>query len=325
MKSGIIVHGGAWDIPDDLVADHLSGIENAISYGHKLIERGEKALDIVEKVIILLEDDPTFDAGKGSFLNAIGEVEMDAIIADDQYNIGAIAALQNIKNPIKVARKVLDNKGPVLLAGKGANLFAQQQGFQSIKPTDLLVGRELTRYEKLKESPSFIPKDAFKRKGSGTVGTVVLDNKGRGAVAVSTGGTPKKAPSRVGDTPLFGAGAYIQPNSIGVAATGYGEDLIKTLISKSVHQYYQETQSVQVSTNKAIEYLTTSIKGLGGVIALGKKGFGLAWNTPRMAFGVQTDEQEAFVGIEHKDKKELLETKERDLEHSLDALINIDE
>ncbi len=324
MKSGIIVHGGAWDIPDDAVHNHLSGMEHAIKLGNKLIEKGEKALDIVEAVIVFLENDPTFDAGKGSFLNAIGEVEMDSIIADDQYNIGAVAALQNIKNPVKVARRVLDNNGPVLLMGKGANLFAQQQGFELVEPTNLLVGRELDRYEKLKTKRDFLPKDAFRGKSKGTVGTVIMDKKGNVAVAVSTGGTPKKAPSRVGDTPLFGAGAYIEPDSIGVAATGYGEDLIKTLISRRVHQYYEETNDVKVATNKAIKHLTESVNGLGGVIALGQEGFGLAWNTPRMAFGVQTDEQDIFVGIEHEDKKELLETTEKDLEHSLDSLINID-
>jgi len=306
MKYGIIIHGGAWDIPDELVDNHLNGINNALELGYSLLEDNSNAIDIAEKVIVLLENDPTFDAGKGSFLNALGNVEMDAIIATDNYKIGSVAALNNYPNPIKIARAIYDFDGPVMLVGEGAKIFAEQFGFQQCKIEDLLVGRELKRYLKLKNDNSFVPKDAFKQKTRGTVGTVVLDKRGRIAVAVSTGGTPKKPPGRVGDTPLFGAGAYVEKNKLGVAATGYGEDLIKVLISRRVLDFYDRGYNPLESTEQAISFLSKSVKGLGGVITLGKEGLGLAFNTPRMAFGVQTDEIKSFIGINQKDREELL-------------------
>ncbi|MHA1399067.1 MAG: isoaspartyl peptidase/L-asparaginase [Candidatus Heimdallarchaeaceae archaeon] len=301
MDYGLIIHGGAWDIPNELVDDHLAGMSKAIEVGYPLLEKGEKALDVVEAVVSYLEDDPTFDAGKGSFLNSIGEIEMDAIVATDDYRIGSVAAVQNIRNPVKVARAVLENNGPIMIVGKGANLFAKQQGFETCNPEELLVGRELERYHELKQRPEFLPKDAFKGKSKGTVGAIALDKKGRLAVAVSTGGIPKKAPGRVGDTPLFGAGAYVAEDKIGVAATGYGEDLIKTLISRKVCDYFEQGFSVLESAHKAINFLSSSVKGLGGVIALGKQGFGISWNTPRMAFGIRISNFDSFVGIEHDD------------------------
>lgn len=302
MDFGLIIHGGAWNIPDKLVDDHIQGMRNALQIGYPMLETGKDALDVVEKVIAHLEDAPTFDAGTGSFLNAIGEIEMDAIIATNNHNLGAVAALQNIRHPIHVARAILEHNGPVMLVGQGAHLFASQQGFEECKPTDLLVGRELERYHKIKNDPQFTPKNAFSKSGSGTVGAVALDKTGNIAVAVSTGGTPKKPPGRVGDTPLFGAGAYVDPESVGVAATGYGEDLIQTLISKRVTEYAQHTQSLQKATSKAIKHLTSSINGHGGVIALGSEEIGLSWNTPRMAYGIHTSNSAPIVGIE-KNKK----------------------
>ncbi|MHA1114817.1 MAG: isoaspartyl peptidase/L-asparaginase [Candidatus Heimdallarchaeaceae archaeon] len=305
MKYGIIIHGGAWDIPNNFVDNHLDGINNALKLGYSLLEDNNNAIDIAEKVVVLLENDPTFDAGKGSFLNALGKVEMDAIIATDDYKIGSVAALNNYPNPIKIARAIYDFDGAVMLVGEGAKIFAEQLGFQQCKVEDLLVGRELERYLKIKKDATFVPKDAFRRKTRGTVGAVVLDKKGRMAVAVSTGGTPKKPPGRVGDTPLFGAGAYIEKDKLGVAATGYGEDLIKALISKRVLDFFDRGLSPLESTEQAISFLSKNVQGLGGVIALGKKGVGLAFNTPRMAFGVQTDEIDSFIGINQKDKEEL--------------------
>ena len=194
----------------------------------------------------------------------------------------------------------------MILIGKGANIFAKQQGFCETDPTELLTGRELERYHQIKNDPNFIPKVAFSGKGHGTVGCVAMDKKGRVAVAVSTGGTVMKPPGRVGDTPIFGSGAYINPKGLGVAATGYGEDLIRCMISHSVYEYSLNSSSIQQATELAIDNMYKTVQGFGGVIALGKKGFGLQWNTPRMAFSVQTDTFSAFEGIEYSDKEKLL-------------------
>ncbi|MFX0094878.1 MAG: isoaspartyl peptidase/L-asparaginase [Candidatus Hodarchaeota archaeon] len=301
MEYGLVIHGGAWAIPDEAVSDHLIGMKKAVDLGFPMLEKGGSALDVVEAVVAYLEDNPTYDAGRGSFLNSIGEVEMDAIIATDDYQLGSVAAIQNIRNPVKVARRLLDTKGPVFLTGKGANLFASEMGFATCLPEDLLVGRELERYYELKKKKDFVPKDAFRHPNRGTVGAVVLDKRKRLAVAVSTGGTPKKAPGRVGDSPLFGAGAYLEKNVIGVAATGYGEDLIRILMSKLTVELFKTGNSPQKATELAINYLGTSVNGLGGIIALGTAGIGIAWNTPRMAFGFQTDSHPKQVGIEKED------------------------
>ena len=106
---GLIIHGGAWDIPDETVSDHLKGMKNAREIGYPLLEEGTSALDVVEEVVAYLEDDATFDAGKGSFLNTLGEIEMDAIIATDEYKLASICGIQNVRNPVRIARKLLEN------------------------------------------------------------------------------------------------------------------------------------------------------------------------------------------------------------------------
>jgi len=139
MNFGVIVHGGAWDIPDEAVASHLEGVESAIDASYEVLKSGNKAIDAVEIAIATMEDDPTFDAGKGSFVNQIAEVEMDAIIATDDYKIGSVAAIQNVPNPIKVARLVMEQTDHIMLVGKGANLFAQEKGLGTCNLEEITV------------------------------------------------------------------------------------------------------------------------------------------------------------------------------------------
>lgn len=207
LKFGVIIHGGAWDIPDDAVNDHLKGVSYACNLAWSHLNNGGSALNAVEKAVTSLEDDSTFDAGRGSFVNQLGEVEMDAIIATADHKLGSVCAIQNVKNPIKVARLVMEKSKHVMLVGKGATSFAREHGIDSVTPEDLLVGRELERYHKIKIIDNYEPKDSFKHKrdkgqGMGTVGAVCLDKNGDLAIGVSTGGTPFKKPGRVGDTPL---------------------------------------------------------------------------------------------------------------------------
>eukprot|EP01100_Stratorugosa_tubuloviscum_P006459 TRINITY_DN2788_c3_g1_i1.p1 TRINITY_DN2788_c3_g1~~TRINITY_DN2788_c3_g1_i1.p1 ORF type:complete len:341 (-),score=209.04 TRINITY_DN2788_c3_g1_i1:20-1042(-) len=322
---GIIIHGGAWAIPDDLVQEHLNGINKALENSFKLLENGENALEVVQTAVTILENEPCFDAGKGSFLNSIGQVELDAIIATIETNkiapkIGSVAALQRIKNPIQVARSVLNQNSTILYVGEGAQLFAINNGFELCQVEELLVGRELERFNELKSQLNFQSKDAFAPPivpPRGTVGAVAIDKNGTIAVAVSTGGTPKKPPGRVGDSPLWGAGAYIKKFKktelkngivIGSAATGYGEDLIKNLITRSVcdHFQYNQQQGIQIATENAIKELEETVQGLGGVIAIGSNGFGLSFNTPRMAFGICTNQTKPIIGIEKTDLQNFL-------------------
>lgn len=295
MKFGYIIHGGAWDIPNEAVDDHLQGVQKAGDLANQMLQQGFSAIDTVEACVVLLEDDPTFDAGKGSFCNRKGQVEMDAIIATTPYRIGSVCALQNMKNPIKIARKVMEKTKHVLIAGEGAKNFALQQGFVEISPENLLVGRELERYHQIHNMEHFEPKDSFghtvNSNGMGTVGCVCKDQNGNFAVAVSTGGSPFKMAGRVGDTPLWGSGGMV--NSFGaVAATGYGEDLIRIMASYDVCQQLELDISPKDATQNTIQKLQNEVQGLGGLIAINSKEIGFAFNTPRMAYSYKTSEMD---------------------------------
>ncbi len=302
MKYGVIIHGGAWDIPDDAVLDHLQGVQEACDTASKSLREGKSSLDAVEAAISLMEHNPTFDAGRGSFVNQIGEVEMDAIIATEDFHFGSVCAVTNIANPIQLARLVMEKTNHHILVGRGANLFALEHGFKEVSPESLLIGRELERYYQIKGKKDFHPKDTFHRKpnGMGTVGALCIDLTGKIAAGVSTGGTPYKRVGRVGDTPIWGAGAYIDAH-IGAVATGYGEDIIKVLLTKKAVEYAKREESLSSAAFKAIQDLE-QISGLGGVIMLNEQEFGIDFNTPRMAFAFQVESNSMQVGINPEDR-----------------------
>ncbi|UYP45041.1 hypothetical protein NEF87_001326 [Candidatus Lokiarchaeum ossiferum] len=297
MEFGVIVHGGAWDIPDDAVENHLCGVRAACKLAYDFLEDGTSAIDAAEACVRLMEQDPTFDAGKGSFVNQLGEVEMDAIIATDEYRIGSVCGIQNVFHPISVARKIMDTTKHVMLVGEGANIFAREQQIPECNPEDLLVGRELQRYHAIKEMKHFEPKEAFgsyqKTNGMGTVGCVCLDKSHNIAIAVSTGGTPFKRPGRVGDTPLWGSGGYVESIG-GVAATGYGEDLMRVMISRQSIDFIRKGYSPQEAADLAITLLGEKVNGLGGIIILNEKGIGFSFNTPRMAYAFRSSDDDSI-------------------------------
>jgi beta-aspartyl-peptidase (threonine type) len=306
MKYGVIIHGGAWNIPDDLVKAHLNGVEKACTEANAILEsKTGTALDAAEHAIALMENDPTFDAGRGSFVNHIAEVEMDAIIATDDYKIGSVCAIQNIANPIKVARLVMEKTDHIMLVGRGANLLAQEMGISEVSPEDLLIGRELERYYAIKEKKNYRSKDSFgaqsKQDRHGTVGCICLDQTGSISVALSTGGTPYKRAGRVGDTPLWGSGAFLEKGIGGAAATGYGEDLIRILAANTCIQFIKAGSSAHTAANQTIKELGQKVEGLGGVIVLSPSSIGLAFNTPRMAYAYQIENHELHSGINPED------------------------
>jgi beta-aspartyl-peptidase (threonine type) len=156
LEPAIIVHGGAWGIPDGALVAHLRGVSAGVDAGFGVLRKGESSLDAVEAAVAVLEDDPTFDAGRGSFLNRVGEVELDAMIMDgDGLRAGAVAAVRNIANPVRLARAVMDQSRLVLLAGEGASLFARAVGIPECRTPDLLVGRELARWKAIRKKKRF--------------------------------------------------------------------------------------------------------------------------------------------------------------------------
>lgn len=292
----LIVHGGAWDIPDDLLEAHRSGCARGISVGWEILRSGGSAVDAVEKAINVLEDDPVFDAGRGSHLNAMGEIELDASIMNGTtFRCGAVAAVQNIRNPISLARKVMEESEHILLVGKGAARFALEHGIKQSSLDELLVGRELDRWKELQGRATFSTKEPFRKKtrtddpieraASDTVGAVALDRQGVICAGTSTGGTPNKYPGRVGDSPLIGCGTYADSSIGGISTTGWGEAMIKVVMAKTVINLMDlNGGNPQTAAEKGMEILKRKADGDGGVIVLTPEGkFGIAFNTPRMA------------------------------------------
>jgi beta-aspartyl-peptidase (threonine type) len=298
-RPALIVHGGAWDIPDDQVDAHISGCRRAAEIGWGLLREGAKAVDAVEAAVRVMEDDPTYNAGRGSHLNVAGEVELDALIMEGAtLNAGSVAAVQHIANPVSLARLVMEKTEHVMLAGQGAERFAREHRVPLCPTEALLVGRELERWRELQQDPSWRTPQAFGADRFDTVGAVALDIHGNIAAATSTGGTPKKLPGRVGDSPLIGCGAYADNQTGGVSATGWGESLMKVVMSKTTCDFMARGLDAQQAAESAVQLLADRVKGLGGVIVVDTLGrIGMAHNTPRMAHAYATADGDIVARI----------------------------
>ena len=281
----LIVHGGAWDIPDAAVADCRSGIRRALEAGREVLAKGGSALDAVEAAVIVLEDDVTFDAGIGSHLNRDGRVQLDAIIMDAAtLKAGAVAAVERVKNPIRLARKLLESSEHMMLAGAGAELFAQENGMSLCDPSALIIDRERTAWLRCREGNH---ESAFHfGHKHGTVGAVARDSRGRIAAATSTGGTCCKFPGRIGDSPLIGCGCYADAEAGGVSCTGHGEAIMKIVMAKTAADLLRSGSASSAVADECVRLLARRTQDTGGLILLDRDGRpGAAFNTPRMAYG----------------------------------------
>jgi beta-aspartyl-peptidase (threonine type) len=289
----LIVHGGAWDIPDAEVEAHRKGCLAALKVGWDILKTGGSAIDAVEQTIRKLEDDETFDAGYGSHLNQLGMVELDAsIMVGTSLRCGAVAAVHRVRNPISLARTIMEKSEHVLLVGEGAERFAAEYGISLCDPKILISTREQRRWNVLKIAKGFATRDAFRKKGpSDTVGAVARDAGGEICAGNSTGGTINKYVGRVGDSPLIGCGTYADKDIGGVSTTGWGEAIIKIVMAKTVIDFMNLNGGLpQPAIEKALEQLYRKVNGYGGAIALNKDGaIGLAYNTPRMARAYMTN------------------------------------
>ncbi|AXC13200.1 Isoaspartyl aminopeptidase [Acidisarcina polymorpha] len=304
----LIVHGGAWAIPDDMLDTHRNGVSNALAIGYALLQDGASAVDAVEAAVTILEDDETFDAGRGSFLASSGRVQLDALLMDgSNLRAGGVACVERLRNPIQAARLVLDKSPHVYFVGSGAEDFARQHGMALIDNAELVLERERNRLAEAQANaraglPDLTfagddksPETAVDPSGSNrpgfdshdTVGAVALDSRGNLAAGTSTGGTLNKAPGRVGDSSLIGCGCYADNLSAAVSLTGWGEPIMKLVLGKWAVDRVQRGNAPEVAANEAIAYLNKRLQGHGGIILLGPDGrFGLAHNTPRMAWGI---------------------------------------
>jgi beta-aspartyl-peptidase (threonine type) len=286
MRPAVIVHGGAWDIPDDLVEGHIKGCDRAALQGHEILARGGSALDAVEEAVVVMEEDPMFDAGRGSVLNQIGQVEMDAIIMDGEtLRSGAVAALRHIRNPVRVARRLMDKTEFSMVAGDGALKFALANGFEECSEDDLLVGRELEDYHEFLRTGVLRTEEHFEGERSDTVGACAIDKNGHVACATSTGGIPRKIAGRVGDSPLIGSGAYADDRTGAASATGWGEKIMAAVLSKSSLDLLAKTRDPNAACREAIDIMKMRVSGHGGLIMVDSHGrLGYHFNTPRMAY-----------------------------------------
>ncbi|HEY6192936.1 MAG TPA: isoaspartyl peptidase/L-asparaginase [Bacteroidota bacterium] len=287
----LIVHGGAWDIPDSLVEAHRAGCASALALGWALLERGGSAVDAVEQVVRHLEDSAAFDAGHGSHLNALGQVELDASIMNGKsLRCGAVAAVHCIRNPVSLARKIMEESEHILLVGEGAERFGSEHGIPLCDPRELIAPREEALWRSVQLDDQYTSKNAFRANGGDTVGAVALDRDGTICVATSTGGTLNKYPGRVGDSPLIGCGSYADNAIGGVSTTGWGEAMIKVVMAKSVIDIMEANGgNAQAAADRGIELLKRKVDGDGGVIVLNARGeYGVAFNTPRMARAYMT-------------------------------------
>ena len=289
----LVLHGGAWDIPDELVEPHKKGLRAAVRVGWEVLQKKGSAVDAVEEAILVMEQDDTFDAGRGSFINGAGEVELDASIMNGAtFRAGAVAAVQNIPHPITLARAIMEKSEHILLVGMGASRFAREHKVKTCSQDDLITSRELERWRGLQADGAFRTKDAFSRKRhpSGTVGAVALDHRGNVAAGTSTGGTPNKFPGRVGDSPLIGCGTYADNSAGAVSTSGWGEAMIKVVMAKTVIDLMDwHKLDPSRAAEEALKILKKKAAGYGGIIVLNPKGdLGVAFNTPRMARAYQT-------------------------------------
>jgi len=294
-RHSMIVHGGAWDMPDSVFDAHRKGCEAALDAGLAILDQGGSALDAVETAVRSMEDNPTFDAGRGSFLTSEGIVEMDAGMMDGStLDVGAVAAVRDIRNPIALARQVLASEH-CLIVGAGAQSFAAAHNVETCDAGWLVTASERARWETLQGRE--VSASAFFAAPKGTVGAVALDASGSLAAATSTGGTPGKPPGRVGDSPIPGAGYYAENGVAAVSTTGWGEGFLRLLVAAR--------SAERARTLPAPEACTESIAALarlnarGGVILVDAAGrLGVAFNTTAMAYAYRDEKGQLHAGPE---------------------------
>ncbi|MGB9681999.1 MAG: isoaspartyl peptidase/L-asparaginase family protein [bacterium] len=255
----LLIHGGAGDISDKTLEIYQKNLKNIWEDGYKLLEDGWDALSVVERVIMSMEDSGVFDAGKGSFPNRKGYIEMDAAIMISDGKAGAVGGVRTVRNPIKLARLVMEESPHIILVGEGAEKFGERFNL-----------------------PPFIPKNNPGRVSADTVGAVALDKRGKISAGTSTGGIKGKLPGRIGDSPIIGAGTYASFWG-GISATGLGEDIMRFGLAKKIDIFLRE-YTAQEAVDMVIEEARS--KGIEcGVIVIDRKGNqGIGYTTKAMAW-----------------------------------------
>jgi beta-aspartyl-peptidase (threonine type) len=292
MPIAIAIHGGSGTIDKgefsaEREQEIRATLERAVRAGHELLAAGGSSMDAVTRAVTLLEDSPHFNAGRGAVFNAEGKNELDASIMEGAgLNAGAVAAVHNVRNPILLARKVMEESAHVMLMGEGAEMFAREQGI--VFEDDAYFHTDYRWRQLQKARASNQPESTFLSETPdrwfSTVGAVALDSKGNLAAATSTGGMTNKRWGRVGDSPIIGAGTYADNRSCAVSATGHGEYFIRATVARDICARRQYTgASLQEAAEGVVKHQLVDMGGNGGVIAVDPQGnLALVFNTSGM-------------------------------------------
>ncbi|MGC1205909.1 MAG: isoaspartyl peptidase/L-asparaginase [Flavobacteriaceae bacterium] len=305
----IIIHGGAGTIlkknmTPEKEAEYNAKLEEAIRVGYNILKNGGTSLDAVEKTINVLEDSPLFNAGKGAVFTHEGTNEHDASIMDgSNLNAGASAGTKTVRNPINLARAVMEKSPHVMLSGNGAEVFATEQGIQIVDPSYFFTESRMKSLERVKASEknevaSFYDEN-IKDSKYGTVGCAALDIHGNLAAGTSTGGMTNKRWGRIGDAPIIGAGTYANNATCAVSSTGWGEFFIRGMVAHDISALMEyKGLSLKEAANLVIQDKLTNLGGTGGIVAVDKDGnMVMEFNTPGMYRATMNDKGELYIGM----------------------------
>lgn len=302
----IAIHGGAGTLVKGLMtpqleAQYKAALQNALSQGYTVLEKGGSAVDAVEVAVKLLEDSPLFNAGKGSVFTAEGTHEMDAAIMNgENLKAGAVSLVTGIKNPVSLARDIMDKSYHVFLAGDGAMQFAKSNGYKIENPEYFYDEVRYQQWQDIKDSDNFQLDHSVKKDSKfGTVGAVACDQNGNIAAATSTGGMTNKKWGRVGDSPMIGAGTYANNKTCAVSCTGSGEYFIRGVVAYDVSCLMEHKgMSVEEASNEVINKRILNLQGDGGLIAIDSKGnIAMPFNTEGMYRAFKTSKGEETIAI----------------------------
>lgn len=271
----IAIHGGAGTLSSAQLTPesdraYRAGLERAVRAGFEVLDKGGSSLDAVTVAVQALEDDPLFNAGRGAVLSADGTHELDASIMDGRnLAAGAVTGVRTVRNPIVLARLVMERSPHVMLAGEGAEDFAREQGLEPVPNNHFTTERRQRELELLLEGKKAAGREAL----MGTVGAVALDSHGNVAAATSTGGMTGKKWGRIGDSPVIGAGTYAANDCCAVSATGHGEFFLRAIVAHEIAALmrYRGLDIVQAADEVVMQQLVR-MGGSGGVIAVGRDG-----------------------------------------------------
>jgi len=290
-----MIHGGSGALEhirrEGSEAAFMRSMRHILEGGRQILKDGGSAIDAVEYCAIGLENDPLYNAGHGSVLNEYGEVEMDAAIMDGcGLDAGAVAGITNIKNPIALARRVLEKSEHVMLIGKGAIEFAKLWDIEIMTDDYFVVDSRIRQWREAQKAGGMMldHEDAEPQHKFGTIGAVARDGQGNLAAATSTGGIVNKRWGRVGDTPIVGAGVFADNTTCAVSATGYGEQFQRTVLSKMISDFvhFKGMDATEAAT-AGIQYLVDKVQGLGGVIVIDHQGrCAVGHSTSGMIYGL---------------------------------------